>query len=156
MPAYCARRIATTVSILWPTCEPHVSCPLPVTQYHSPTLPLWSFQILESLKPLELILASGPLQLNFTFHLLEQNWSTRNHHIAKGDGEGVGWLGSLGLIDTDYCLWKGLAMRFCCVALGTMSSHLWWSMIMCENRMCTCICNWDTMLYSRKKIVLGK
>ena len=44
--------------------------------------------------------------------------------VAKGDGEGVGWTGSLGLIDADYCLWNGLAMRSCCVALGTLSSHL--------------------------------
>ena len=43
---------------------------------------------------------------------------------AKGEGEGVGWTGNLGLIDTNHCLWNGLAMRFCCVALGTMSSHL--------------------------------
>jgi len=49
--------------------------------------------------------------------------------VAKGVGHGVRWLGSLGLIDADYCLWNGLAMRSCCVALGTMSSHLW-SMIM--------------------------
>ena len=42
--------------------------------------------------------------------------------VAKG--EGVGWLRSLELIDTNYCLWNGLAMRSCCVALGTMSSHL--------------------------------
>ena len=34
---------------------------------------------------------------------------------------------------------------------ATMSSHLWWSMIMWENRMYTCMCNWVTMLYSRKK-----
>ena len=40
---------------------------------------------------------------------------------AKGEGEGVGCTGSLGLID---CLWNGLAMRPCRVALGTMSSHL--------------------------------
>ena len=44
--------------------------------------------------------------------------------VAKGEGEGVGWIGSLELIDTSYCLWNGLAMRSCCVALGTMSSHL--------------------------------
>ena len=31
--------------------------------------------------------------------------------VAKGEGERVGWLGSLGLIDTNYCLWNGLAMR---------------------------------------------
>ena len=46
--------------------------------------------------------------------------------VAKGEGEGeeVGWMGCLGLIDADYCLWNGLAMRSCCVALGTMSSQL--------------------------------
>ena len=44
--------------------------------------------------------------------------------IAKGEGEGVGWMGSLGLIDANYCLWNGLAMRSYCVALGTMSGHL--------------------------------
>ena len=27
--------------------------------------------------------------------------------IAKEEGEGVGWLGSLGLIDANYCLWNG-------------------------------------------------
>ena len=27
--------------------------------------------------------------------------------IAKGEGEGVGWTGSLGLIDANYCLWNG-------------------------------------------------
>ena len=44
--------------------------------------------------------------------------------VAKGEEEGVGLIGSLGLIDADYCLWNGLAMRSCCVALGTLSSHL--------------------------------
>ena len=44
--------------------------------------------------------------------------------IAKGEGEGVGWLVSLGLEVADYCLWNGLATRSCCVALGNMSSHL--------------------------------
>ena len=27
--------------------------------------------------------------------------------VAKGEGEGVGWNGCLGLIDADYCLWNG-------------------------------------------------
>ena len=27
--------------------------------------------------------------------------------VGKGDGEGVGWTGNLGLIDTNYCLWNG-------------------------------------------------
>ena len=44
--------------------------------------------------------------------------------VAKGEGEGVRWLGSWRLIDTNYCLWNGLEMRSCCVARGTMSSHL--------------------------------
>ena len=44
--------------------------------------------------------------------------------FSKGEEEGAGWIGSLGLIDADYCLWNGLAMRCCRVALGTMSSHL--------------------------------
>jgi len=50
--------------------------------------------------------------------------------VAKGEGEGVGGIGSLGLTDADYCLWNGPAMRSCCVALGTMSNHLCWSMTM--------------------------
>ena len=50
--------------------------------------------------------------------------------VAKGEGEGVGWIGNLRLIDANYCLWNGLAMRSCFVALGTVSGHLWWSMIM--------------------------
>ena len=44
--------------------------------------------------------------------------------VAEGEGEGVGWIGSLGLIDANYCFWNGLAMRSCCVALRTMSSQL--------------------------------
>ena len=43
---------------------------------------------------------------------------------GKGKGKGVGWIGSLRLIDADYHLWNRLAMRSCCVPLGTMSSHL--------------------------------
>ena len=31
--------------------------------------------------------------------------------IAKGEGEGVEWIGSLGLMDENYCLWNGLAMN---------------------------------------------
>ena len=27
--------------------------------------------------------------------------------IAKGEGEGVGWTGSLGLINANYCIWDG-------------------------------------------------
>ena len=44
---------------------------------------------------------------------------------AEGEGEGVGWTGSLGLIDAHYCIWSGEAMRCCCRAQGTLSSCLW-------------------------------
>ena len=44
--------------------------------------------------------------------------------VAEGEGEGLGWLGSLGLIDTNSCFQNGWAVRACCVALGAMSSHL--------------------------------
>ena len=29
--------------------------------------------------------------------------------VAKGEEEGVEWIGSLRLTDADYCLWNGLA-----------------------------------------------
>ena len=64
--------------------------------------------------------------------------------------EGAGWIGNVGLIDADYCLWNGLAVSSCCVALRTISTNLLWSMIMGEKRMYTYLCIWVTMLYSRK------
>ena len=30
--------------------------------------------------------------------------------VAKGQGEGVAWIGSLGLTDANYCFWNGLAL----------------------------------------------
>ena len=44
--------------------------------------------------------------------------------VAKGEGESVGGIGSLGLTVANYCLWNGEAMGSCCLALGTMSGHL--------------------------------
>ena len=44
--------------------------------------------------------------------------------VAEGEREGAGWIGNLGLIDAEYCLWIELAMKSCCAALGTMFSHL--------------------------------
>ena len=29
--------------------------------------------------------------------------------VAKGEGEGVGWTGSVGLVDANYCIWNGSA-----------------------------------------------
>ena len=78
------------------------------------------------------------------------------NRLVVAKGEGVGYIGNLGLIGTNYCLWNGLAMRSCSVALGTMSSHLRWSMIMCENRMCTCMCNWVTHCCTVEKNCTGE
>ena len=45
--------------------------------------------------------------------------------VAKGEGgEGLGGTGNLRLIDTNYYIWNGLSMTSCCIALGTMSSHI--------------------------------
>ena len=44
--------------------------------------------------------------------------------VAEGEGEGVVWTGNLGLKDANYCHCNGLAMRSCCVALGSISNHL--------------------------------
>ena len=62
-------------------------------------------------------------QMNLSTEKKIMDWQNRLV-VAKGEGEGVEWIGSLGLIDADYCLWNGLAMRSLCVALGTISSHL--------------------------------
>ena len=44
--------------------------------------------------------------------------------LVVAEGEGVGWTGKLGLIEANYCIRNGEAMRSCCMALGTISSHL--------------------------------
>ena len=33
--------------------------------------------------------------------------------VAKGEGEGVGWIGNLGLIGATHCLCNGYAVRSC-------------------------------------------
>ena len=96
--------------------------------------------------------------INEPFHRKE------NHGLGEqtcgflgGDGEGVGWIGSLGLTDANYCFWSGLTMRSCCVALRTMSRYLQCSTTMGEKIMYTYICNWVPILYSgEKKVCWGK
>ena len=44
--------------------------------------------------------------------------------VANREGEGVGWSGSLGLIDANYCISSGLAIRSYYVAQGNIFSHL--------------------------------
>ena len=44
-------------------------------------------------------------------------------HGCPGEGEGVGWTGSLGVVDANYYNYNGLAMRSCCKAQRTISNH---------------------------------
>ena len=43
-------------------------------------------------------------------------------HVSQGVAgeEGMGWIGSLGLLDENSCIWSGWAMRSCCIAQGTI------------------------------------
>ena len=40
--------------------------------------------------------------------------------FAGEEGEGVGWIGSLGLVDEDSYIWSGWAMRSRCISQGTI------------------------------------
>ena len=72
--------------------------------------------------------------------------------VAEGEEEGVGMDCESGVNTCKLFLWDGLAMRSCCVALGTITSHLCWS-VMEDNerkRMYICMCDWVTLLFSEK------
>ena len=45
-------------------------------------------------------------QMNLSTEKKIMDWENRVM-VAKGEGEGAEWIGNLGLIDADYCLWKG-------------------------------------------------
>ena len=40
--------------------------------------------------------------------------------VCQGEGEGLGWRGSLGLVDENCCIWSGWTMRSCCIAQGVI------------------------------------
>ena len=44
--------------------------------------------------------------------------------VVKGEEEGVGWIGSLGLIDADYCIWNGFHRIFLKL-LFFLITHAW-------------------------------
>ena len=70
--------------------------------------------------------------------------------VAKGEGEGVGWRGRMGLIDADYHIWSGSAMRSCWVALRTLSGYSCCNRRKNVNVMYTCKDNLIPLLYSGK------
>ena len=39
-------------------------------------------------------------------------------HVCQREEEEVGWIGSLGLVDENSCIWSEQAMRSCCMAQG--------------------------------------
>ena len=43
---------------------------------------------------------------------------------CQGVGKGMGWTGNLGLVDANYYIWNGQAMRSYCIPPGTTSSLL--------------------------------
>ena len=51
------------------------------------------------------------------------------NRLVVSKGEGGRWTGSLGLIDANYHIGNGKALRSCCIAQGTVSSHLWRNMM---------------------------
>ena len=44
--------------------------------------------------------------------------------VAKREGEEVSWTGNLGLVDANYSICSGYAMRSYCIAKGTLISSL--------------------------------
>ena len=73
--------------------------------------------------------------------------------FARGEGEGVGWTGNLGLVDANCCFCSGWAMGSCCIAQGTISSPITcdgtgWR-IMWEKE-CIYMYNWVNLLYTQK------
>ena len=51
---------------------------------------------------------------------------------------------------TKYALSFPVSLQNLSIALGTISSHLWWCTIMWEKRMHTCMFDWVNLVYSRK------
>ena len=44
--------------------------------------------------------------------------------VAKGEGEEMGWMGSLGLVDANYYISNGSVLKSYCTEQGTVSNHL--------------------------------
>ena len=57
----------------------------------------------------------------------KRSWTCRTDLSLPG---GVGWIGNLGLVDENACIWSGWAMKSCCIAQGTVylitCDGAWW------------------------------
>ena len=61
---------------------------------------------------------------NWNLIIAQMNLSTEKKimDMEKGEGEEVGWTGSLGLVDGNDYIWSGYAMRSC--GRATLSRHV--------------------------------
>ena len=85
---------------------------------------------------------------NEPFHRKENHRHGEQTCGCQERGRGSRGSGNFGLIDANHCLWNGWAMRSCCIAQGTVSSHLWYYMVEDNVRKITYIYDWVTLLYS--------
>ena len=63
-------------------------------------------------------------QMNLSIEKKQTPGLGKQTYGCQGGGDGVGWIGSLELTDANNCFWSGLAMRSCCIAQGSITSHL--------------------------------
>ena len=88
--------------------------------------------------------------VNEPFHRKENHGLGEQICGCQRGGGGSGMDGALGVNRCRLLPLEWISSEILLCRLGTMSGHLWWSMIMWEKRMYTCMCNWVAMLYSRK------
>ena len=84
----------------------------------------------------------------------EKKLMALENRIVVAKGEGVGWTGSMGLIDAKLLHLEWISNEILLYSRATISSHLRWSMMendMRRRRMSRCICDWVILLYSQKR-----
>ena len=79
-------------------------------------------------------------QMNLSTEKKQTQVLVEQTYGCQGAVRGSGWTGNLGLVDANYCIWSGKAMRSCCTAQGTISSHLRWNEDNGRKSMCVCVC----------------
>ena len=59
-------------------------------------------------------------QMNLSTEKKQTQVLVEQTYGCQGAVRGSGWTGNLGLVDANYCIWSGKAMRSCCIAQGTI------------------------------------
>ena len=60
------------------------------------------------------------------------------------------------LLNISFKICQVISNEILLCSTGNYVCHLWWSMIMWEKSMYTCMCNWVTMRYRREKNCIGE